>query len=498
MARQALQESRFSDAEEAYQKILENNPKDADGYFHMAALQLRRGADTEALQSIGQAIACDPTGARHHVAHGQILRAQKNTDAAELAFERALAIEPNNSDAYTNLGGMLFDVGRYEDAEFILRKALIYHPSHTPAANQLGRALLRLYRIEEAVSLFHAVLQFEPNDANTQVNIGIGCLLLGDRDSAREAFEAALSNDPENIEAHVNYAHLLLLEGDFENGYREHEWRLKKAGYRKLTDFKSAIWGDEELTGKTILLWAEQGLGDTLQFVRYAPLVAELSASVIVECNPILHELILAVPGVDQVVALNRGQGYDFHFPLMSLPLKFSTSQRSINFPYLKTPAAISLNLKQGLRVGLNWAGNPNHARDRDRSRRLIEFTPLTAVPNINFYSLQTGPASAQLADTTIPITDLANRFENMSDTAAAMHALDLVISIDSAPAHLAGALGIPVWILLTKVPDWRWGLENETTPLYPSMRIFRAQNGWDDMFLRVAQALVDFSSHSQ
>jgi len=498
LARQALQEGRFSDAMETYEQIVAGDPSDTDGHFYLAALLLRRGEDIAAIRSIERAIECDPDNARNHVAHGQILREQKKTDDAETAFEKALAIEPDNGDAYTNLGGMLFELGRYEDAAFTLRKALIYHPMHTPAATQLGRALLRLHRVDEAVSLFHAVLQLDPNDANVQVNIGIGCTLLGDLVSAREAFEAALANDPENVEAHVNYAHLLLLEGDFEKGYREHEWRLKKTGYRELTDFKSAMWLDEDLAGKTILLWAEQGLGDTLQFARYIPLVAETAARVIVECNPILHGLIAGMPGVDAVVDLDDGDGYDLHLPLMSLPLKYGAHYAPDRFPYLAPPTATDLGTRHGLRVGLNWAGNPDHARDRERSRLLSEFTPLAAVPNIEFYAIQVGPASAQLADTTMQVTDLATGFKNMSDTAAAMQALDLVISIDSAPAHLAGALGIPVWILLTKMPDWRWGLESETTPWYPSMRIFRDQTGWDDVFARLAAALAEYSSDRQ
>ena len=167
--------------------------------------------------------------------------------------------------------------------------------------------------------------------------------MLGDLGSARDAFETALINDPENIEAHVNYAHLLLLEGDFENGYREHEWRLKKSSYRDLSDFSSAMWEDEDLAGKTILLWAEQGLGDTLQYIRYAPLVARMSASVIVECNPILHQLIAEMPGVDKVVGQNHGQGYDLHFPLMSLPLKYGMSHGSHHFPYLTPPTVMAV-----------------------------------------------------------------------------------------------------------------------------------------------------------
>ena len=494
LARQALQEGRFSDAEETYRQIVADDPGDTDGHFYLAALQLRRGEDVAAIRSIVCAIDCDPDNARNHVAHGQILREQKKTEEAETAFEKALAIEPDNGDAYTNLGGMLFELGRYDDAAFTLRKALIYHPNHTPAATQLGRALLRLERIEEAVSLFHAVLQIDPHDANVQINIGIGCTLLGDLAGAQEAFEAALLNEPDNVEAHVNYAHLLLLQGDFEAGYREHEWRLKKTGYRDLADFKSAMWSDEDLAGKTVLLWGEQGLGDTLQFVRYAPLVAEKEARVIVECNPILHGLIADMPGVDDVVDLDDGDSYDLHLPLMSLPLKFAADGTPNQFPYLSPPPAVDLGAR-GRITGWVELGRQSRSRARPRTKS-APFRVYASRDDTEYrlYSLQVGPAAAQLADTTMQITDLATGFKTMSDTAAAMQALDLVISIDSAPAHLAGALGLPIWVLLTKAPDWRWGLENETTPWYPSMRIFRDQAGWDDVFDRVATALAEFA----
>ena len=178
--------------------------------------------------------------------------------------------------------------------------------------------------------MFHAVLQLDPHDANVQVNIGIGCTLLGDLASAQEAFEAALLNEPDNVEAHVNYA-LLLLKGDFEAGYREHEWRLKKTGYRDLSDFKSAMWSDEDLAGKTVLLWGEQGLGDTLQFIRTHRVVAK-AARVIVECNPILHGLIADMPGVDNVVDLDNGYSYDLHLPDGVCRRNLRRTEHLINF----------------------------------------------------------------------------------------------------------------------------------------------------------------------
>ena len=493
LARDALQQGRPTEAEELFTAIVSENPHDTEALYFVAAMQLHRGDVAGAHTSIERAIDKNPKEARYRVAMGQILARQKQYDAAETAFESALLIEPGNGDAYTNFGAMQFDLGRYEEAEFTLRKALIYHPNHGSAATHLGRALLRLYKVEEAVSLFHAILQVSPNDTSAQINIGIGCTLLGDLESAREAFEAALVNDPENVEAHVNYAHLLLLDGDYERGYIEHEWRLKKTGYRDLSTFRSPLWSGEDLAGKSVLLWGEQGLGDTLQFVRYAPHVAKNARHVTVECNPILHRLIADMPGIDGVVDLDDGRDYDLHLPLMSLPVWYGASDIPNKTPYLAAPEPTDLGSREGLRVGLIWAGNPNHARDRERSRPLSEFAPLADRADVTFYALQKGAAAKQRPPDGMRLIDLGTTFKDMSDTAAAMLSLDLVISIDSAPAHLAGALGIPVWVLLSRMPDWRWGLGRDDTPWYPSMRLFRDANGWEDLFERVAAELANF-----
>jgi Flp pilus assembly protein TadD len=493
LARDALQQGRLTEAEELFAAIVGDNPDDTEALYFLAAMRLHRGEVAGAHASIERAIEKNPKNARYRVAMGQVLARLKQYNEAEAAFEAALLIEPDNGDAYTNLGAMQFDLARYEEAEFTLRKALIYHPTHSPAAIQLGRALLRLYKVEEAVSLFHAILQVSPDDTSAQINIGIGCTLLGDLESAREAFEAALVNDPDNIEAHVNYAHLLLLGGDYERGYAEHEWRLKRTDYRDLSAFRSPLWSGEDLAGQSVLLWGEQGLGDTLQFVRYAPHVAKVARRVIVECNPILQRLIADMPGVDEVVDLDDGRDYDIHLPLMSLPIWYGASDIPNKTPYLAAPEAADLGPRESLRVGLIWAGNPDHARDRERSRLLSEFAPLTARADVTFYALQKGAAAKQSPPDGMRLVDLGTSFADMADTAAAMQSLDLVISIDSAPAHLAGALGIPVWVLLTRMPDWRWGLEREDTPWYPSMRLFRDENGWEDLFERVAAALTNF-----
>ena len=493
-ARDALQQGRFDDAERLYAAITVDDSSDGEAHYHLAAMQLRRKDALAAEASITSAITINPQDARYHVALGQIRLSQRRYDDAEDAFVTALSLDPSNGDAYTNLGSMQFDLGRYEEAEFTLRKALIYHPHHRQAATQLGRALLRLHKIEDAVSLFHAVLQTDPNNASVQINIGIGCVLLGDLSSAREAFESALAIEPGNIEAHVNYAHLLLLQGDYSRGYKEHEWRLKRPGYRDLSNFHAPMWNGEDITGQSVLLWGEQGLGDIIHFARYIPHVAKSAGRVVVECNSALHRLIANMPGVDAVFDLDDARDYDLHIPLMSLPLWHGTDDIPVQTPYLPPPPPADLGQRNGIRVGLVWAGNPNHARDRERSRPLAEFAPLAARPDITFYALQKGKAVRQSPPDGMTLIDLGSSFADMTDTAAAMRSLDLVVSIDSAPAHLAGALGVPVWLLLTRIPDWRWGLDQENSVWYPTMRLFREHDGWPEVFQRVAAALAEFS----
>lgn len=491
----ALRDGRLEEAEAAYEAVLADAPDDTEALFHLAAVRLGRDRPEAALAAIDRAIVLDPEDPRFRNGRGQSLARLKRYDEAEREFEAALLRNPADPDAYANLGAVLFEAGRYEEAELTLRKALIHHPRQLGAALNLGRTLLRLDRIEEAVALFQAVLQVSPASASALVNLGIGATLLGDYAGAREALERALRIEPGNVEGHVNYAHLLLLQGEFAAGFAAHEWRLKRPGYRDLDAFAAPMWRGEDLAGQTVLLWGEQGIGDTLQFVRYAPLVAARGARVVVECHPSLHRLLRGVAGVAEVVPIRAATGYDLHAPLMSLPLRFGLGAVPDTVPYLPVPPAFDLGPSMGLRVGLVWAGNPEHARDLERSRRLAEFAPLAAArPDATFYALQKGPAAAEPRPAGMAVVDLGGRLGDFTDTAAAMAALDLVISVDSAPAHLAGALGVPVWTILPRVPDWRWELGRpDSTRWYPTMRLFREESGWDEVFERVAAALAGF-----
>ena len=456
--------------------------------LHAQGIELHRlGRHAEACGLIEQAVAIDPASIRYRNNLGVIRRALRDHAGAQAAFEAALLRAPGNAGLYANLGRTLFDQRRFDEAAGMLRKALLYDPADRDAQHDLARALLPLGELAAALDLLRRLVASDTGRTEWVNSFGVALALDGDREGARAAFEHALQLDPDYAEAHVNRAHLLLLEGDLAEGLREHEWRLQGPEYTR--HYAGPRWQGEPLHGRRILLWAEQGLGDALQFLRYAPLVAGRGGRVTVQCGAALHRLAAGVSGVSAVAEHVPDDGYDVQIPLMSLPLVFDGVLEA-SVPYLPVPPSSPLPGTAARRVGIVWAGNPRHSRDRERSRPLAEFSPLAAVPDLALYSLQKGSAAAQSA--TFPLIDLGPSLADMYDTAAALAALDLLIAVDTSVAHLAGALGRPVWVLLPRMPDWRWGLEADTTRWYRTMRLFREDGmGWPALFSRVAQALA-------
>jgi hypothetical protein len=427
---------------------------------------------------------------------------------AELLYRQVLQAQPEHPDALHALGVIAYDVGQYEPAVTYIKKALETNPNVAEFHNHIGAAYRAQGRLEEATAHYQRALALMPQYAEAYNNLGNVLQERGLWKDAMDCFRRAVTLKPDYAQAHFSHAMTRLLFGNFSEGWSEYEWRwgitvLKLEGQA----LPQPLWDGSKISGRTILLHAEQGLGDTIQFIRYVPLVAKLGAQVIVQCQPELKSLLDRVEGMTCLKA--KGEplpAFDLQAPLLSLPLAFATTADTIpaHVPYLsaepKLVAAWKRRLgakRRALRVGLAWAGRQTHTNDRNRSCPLAIFAPLAGVRDVTFYSLQKGEAAREAAAPPEGMTliDLAGALSDFAETAALISQLDLVISVDTAVAHLAGAMGRPVWTLLPFAPDWRWLLVREDSPWYPTMRLFRQNRlgDWPEVFTQVAEALKSF-----
>jgi tetratricopeptide (TPR) repeat protein len=443
-----------------------------------------------------------------------LMRAGRLTDAEALC-RRRLARDPGDSQTLNNLGYILDELGRLDEAEAAYRRASDARPDFAEAPYNLGLLLQGRRRLEEAEAAYAEALARDPRMAQAHNNRGAVLRDLRRLDEALAAFEAAVRLRPDYADAQFNQAMCRLLMGDSARGWAQYEWRWRiRQADRAQRGFDRPPWlGREDPRGRRILLHAEQGLGDTLQFCRYAPRVAALGAGVILEVQPGLERLLRGLAGVDVVVRQGDAPpSFDLHTPLMSLPLALASAGDACpgGEPYLSADPALTAQWARrlagigGLKVGLVWAGaaRPDQpiasAVDRRRSLPLEAFAPLSAAPGVRFFSLQKGAATAQLARLDpgawpgAPIIDHTAALTDFAETAALVANLDLVISCDTSVAHLAGAMGKPVWILSRFDGCWRWGAAGETTPWYVSARLFRqARHGdWAGVIERVGAAL--------
>ena len=349
-----------------------------------------------------------------------------------------------------------------------------------------------------------------PDLVEAHINLGNARKSQRRVDDAAEAYRRALSLDPANREAHWNFAQVLLLMGRLREGWAEYAWRTKCEEFRAVNwNFKQPLWDGSDLGGRTVLLYTEQGFGDTIQFLRYLPMVAaqgtDKGGDVILHCPPPLTRLFKAAPAADgiQLVTKIGDTPFDLQAPLHGLPGLFATTLDTIpaDVPYLRPPGNTppALETSGGFKVGLVWAGNSKHKNDANRSVGFERFQPLLDIKGVDFYSLQVGERSRDIGAPGLSgldgkIFDLGKDLGDFADTAAAVGQLDLVITVDTSVAHLAGALGTPVWTLLPWVPDWRWLLDRDDSPWYPTMRLFRqpAAGDWDAVIDEVGAALRD------
>jgi tetratricopeptide (TPR) repeat protein len=499
------QAGRFAEAETCYQRVLATQPDHADALHLLGVVAHQVGRHDLAVELIGKAIKRNGLNPIYFSNLGVVLKDQGKLDEAMTAYRQAIRIKPDYAEPYSNLGYALWEQGKLDEAVVACRQAIRLKPALAEAHSNLGIALKDQGKLDEAVTACRQAIRIKPDFADAHSNLGIALKDQGKLEDAVAACREAIRFRPDYAEAHWSEALLSLLIGDFERGWTKSEWRWKSPSSGLLRrNFAQPLWlGAETIEQKTILLHSEQGLGDTIQFCRYVPLVAARGARVILEVEEPLRQLISGLAGVSQCVS--KGEAlphFDLHCPLLSLPLAFGTRLDTIpsTTPYLRAPThgqdwEKQLGPKVRPRIGLAWSGNPRHRDDRKRSVELNAMLPLLDVA-ATFVALQRDVRAGDEAalKERSDILNLGPLLASFAHAATLISHLDLVISVDTSVAHLAGALGCPVWVLLPFVPDWRWLLGRDDSPWYPTARLFRqtAPGEWRGVVNRVRAALHD------
>lgn len=510
---------RFTTALASYDRAIAVNPDLAEAYSNRGNVLAELGRPDEALESYGRAIAIHSDYAEAWFNQGNLLKKLGRFADALASYDRAIAIRPRYAEAHANRGGVLCELKEWDAAVTGYDRAIALKVDYAEAHYNRGNVLNDAGQLGEALASYDRAIAARSDYAEAHANRGLLLKQLQRHDEALASFGRAIAIKRDLAEAHFNRATLWLLTGDFERGWRDYEWRWAVEPRQDRRAFAQPLWlGAESLVDKTILLHSEQGLGDTLQFCRYAKSVADLGARVVLEVPAALTTLMAGLEGVTHLVT--RGEAlpaFDYHCPLMSLPLAFNTTLSTIpaRAPYLKSPRDKVLYWRDRLgerrkaRVGLVWSGGfradePEHWSLN--ARRNVPLAKLAALrhPQVEFYSLQKGQrAESELAELAAngwegpQLVDFTAELNDFSDTASLMENLDLVISIDSAAAHLAGALRKPLWIMNRFDSCWRWLLDRTDSPWYPSVRLYRQESAgdWDGVAQRLKADLAELAA---
>ena len=496
---------RFDEAVTSYDRALAVQPDYIEALSNRgnALKELKRF--NQALESYDRALAVRPDYAEAHLNRGVVLQELKRLDEALASCDRALALRPDFVEALCNRGSVLHELKRFDEALASCDRALALRPQYAEAhANRAG-ALHGLKRFKEALASCDQAVALQPALAKVHYNRGNALRMLTGFEDAVASYQRECAARPDFPEAHYNEALCRLLIGDLRRGWDEHEWRwqTEELGQGK-RNFSQPLWaGGQEIAGRTILLHAEQGFGDTIQFCRYVPLVAGRGGRVILEIQPALYELTCSLQGAAQVVYWgNPLPQFDLHCPLLSLPRAFGTELATIPSatPYLHATEEKAKHWSARLgpttrpRIGIAWSGRPTHKNDDNRSIALDAFLSIFAGLEVSLVSLQreVRDTDAAVLRERSDVLHFGDELMSFADTAALISALDLVVSVDTSVAHLAGALAKPVWVLLPFIPDWRWLLDRDDSPWYPTARLFRqdAMRTWDGVFVRIRDAL--------
>jgi tetratricopeptide (TPR) repeat protein len=503
-----LDQNKLNDAVTAYSHALAADPDDPTLHLNLGAALRRLGRFDDAIMHGRRAAGIAPGSAAVLRSLALALYEAGRLHEAAQSYRQASALDPGNYVTLTDLGACLCELGQLDVAITACKLALALNPDYAPAHSNLGIMLQAQNDGEAAIAAHRRAVTADPLYAQGHVNLAIALRDAGEIDEATAVSHRAVALDPDQPQARYNHALFLLMNGDFANGFAEYRWARKcKTVSDGYPAYSQPEWQGEALSGRTLLLYAEQGLGDVLQFVRYVPLVAAMGGSIVLQVQPALVPLLQMMPGVTVVPRGQQLPPFALHLPLMDLPRVFGTTLDSIPaaIPYLYADTAKLARWRRALgdslggaslKVGVVWSGAFTHKADRHRSLSAATVLPRLVLPGVRLYSLQKEPRAPDgpvLAGLGADIIDLAPELRDFADTAAAIVALDLVIAVDTSVAHLAGALGRPVWVLLPYALDWRWLRARQDSPWYPTMRLFRQHKpqAWEDVLARVSSELT-------
>jgi tetratricopeptide (TPR) repeat protein len=476
--------ARLDEAIAASRKAIELKPDFAPAHHNLGMALLRKGMAAQAVEALTAAARLQPASAEIQNDLAVALNNNGQWELATQAARQAVVRKPGFVPALNSMGNALRGLRRSDEAIGYFRQAVALQPDHFESNNNLGNALYDRGQFDESIACYRHVLELRPDYAPAHNNLANSFLRKGMFDQAMANCRQALALRPDLAAAHWTLSQLLLLTGDFRQGWSEYDlrWSVKELGQN--SPFHDPPWDGRPLDGRRIILHAEQGFGDTIQFFRYVPHILARGAKVVLACQPELLRLLAAQDGIAEALSIEQPlSAFDAHCPLLSLPRIFATDLTNIpaSVPYLSVDADLKQHFRaelpnDKLKIGLTWAGRPTHFNDANRSFDLLILAPLFRISRTWFCSLQKGDAArqAQSAPPQMELTDLDPRLKDFADTAALIDNLDLVITADTAVAHLAGALGKPTWVLLPFVPDWRWMLNRDDSPWYPTLRLFR------------------------
>ena len=488
------------------EEALKINPDYTNGHFNLGVILSRLDKQRDSFNSYQKTLSLDPNHIGALLNSAELLIKNNHLQNAIRFYDKVISLAPKTVVAHANRGVALKKLGQLEEALRSYTNTLELEPDDINTMVNKGLVLFELNRLDDAIACYDEALSKIPSHVNARLNRASALNVQGKHSASKQEVEKVLEIDPDNILAKTNYGHALLAMGDFERGWFNFEWRLRKESFASTLPQNTKRWTDQDLSGKSILILAEQGIGDQIQFARYTHNLVERGASVILQCDAKLLPLFKHnLPTVQLVPKDTPLPLADFYCPMLSIPGQLGENLGSPHkTPYLSINAshveawAEHLEVTNGFRVGVNWQGNPSFKRDQWRSFALSNFRPLAEIDTVQLISLQKGKQGVsqipEFRDThpIIDIDELAQRETDSEDAAAAIMNLDLVITSCTSIAHLSGALGKPTWVVLGTAADWRWLLDREDSPWYPNIRLFRQTEfgNWSEVFNRVKTQL--------